>query len=234
MGLMRFRVFPTERITEEMVQQAYLSGIDRVSWPVRTSVEGGELVLQRSVSDSANLHVPWPVEGYGRLTLASGTLMERPEPYLLPLEIARGTLVQVRNQLSDWQVIGLSVPEAVQTKLAEAVEQFSWAVVARTSRDLGGTRGGGASAGRRGRRPAGRRLCRTGPGGPPPHRGQTGQLPRRRPGHHPAGQPHRPAVPADVQRRRSAHLPGATWKPRKAIFPGPPATSRSNGAGSTG
>ena len=41
MGLMRFRVFPTERITEEMVQQAYLSGIDRVSWPVRTSVEGG-------------------------------------------------------------------------------------------------------------------------------------------------------------------------------------------------
>ena len=34
MGLMRFRVFPTERITEQMVQQAYLSGIDRVSWPV--------------------------------------------------------------------------------------------------------------------------------------------------------------------------------------------------------
>ena len=111
MGLMRFRVFPTERITEEMVQQAYLSGIDRVSWPVRTSVEGGELVLQRSVSDSANLQVPWPVEGYGRLTLASGSLMERPEPYLLPLEIARGMIVQVRNQLSEWQVIGLTVPE---------------------------------------------------------------------------------------------------------------------------
>jgi hypothetical protein len=129
MGLMRFRVFPTERITEEMVQQAYLSGIDRVSWPVRTSVEGGELVLQRSVSDSANLQVPWPVDGHGRLTLASGSLIERPEPYLLPLEIARGTIVQVRNQLSEWQVIGLTVPEAVQTNLAEAVERFSWAVV---------------------------------------------------------------------------------------------------------
>ena len=35
MGLMRFRVFPTERITEEMVQQAYLSGFDRESWPVQ-------------------------------------------------------------------------------------------------------------------------------------------------------------------------------------------------------
>ena len=39
--------------------------------------------------------------------------MERHEPYLLPLELARGTIVQVRNQLSEWQVIGLSVPAAV-------------------------------------------------------------------------------------------------------------------------
>ncbi len=130
MGLMRFRVFPTQRITEEMVQQAYLSGIDRVSWPVRASVEGGELILQRSVSDSANLHVPWPVEGYGRPTLTSGSLMEREQPYLLPLELARGTIVQVRNQLSEWQVIGLSVPATVSAKLVEAVTQFSWAVVA--------------------------------------------------------------------------------------------------------
>ncbi len=42
MGLMRFRVFPTERITEQMVHQAYLSGIDRVSWPVWGSIEGGD------------------------------------------------------------------------------------------------------------------------------------------------------------------------------------------------
>ena len=77
MGLMRFRVFPTERITEEMVQQAYLSGIDRMSWPVWGAIEGGDLLLQRSVSDSANLHVPWPVEGYGPLTLTSGSLIER-------------------------------------------------------------------------------------------------------------------------------------------------------------
>jgi hypothetical protein len=129
MGLMRFRVVPTQRITEEMVQQAYLSGSDRVSWPVRTSVAGGELILQRSVSDSAALHVPWPIEDYGPVTLATASLMERPEPYLLPLELARGTIVQVRNQLSEWQVIGLSVPAAVFAKLAEAMARFSWAVV---------------------------------------------------------------------------------------------------------
>ncbi|MEN6405614.1 MAG: hypothetical protein ABFC77_03995 [Thermoguttaceae bacterium] len=127
---MRFRVFPTQRITEEMVQQAYLSGMDRVSWQVHATAEGGELSLQRAASDSANLHIPWPVEGYGQLTLTSASLMERDEPYRLPLELARGSIVQVRNQLSEWQLIGLTVPETVTTKLAEAVDRFSWAVVA--------------------------------------------------------------------------------------------------------
>jgi hypothetical protein len=129
MGLMRFRVFPTERITEEMVQQAYLSGIDRVSWPVRITVENDQLIFQRAVSDSANAHIPWPVEGYGVPTLTSGTLMEQPEPYLLPVELARGVITQVRNQLSDWQLIGLAVPASVPPLLAEAVARLSWSVV---------------------------------------------------------------------------------------------------------
>jgi hypothetical protein len=129
MGTMRFRVFPTERITGEMVQQAYLSGIDRISWPVRASVEDGVLTLQRSVSDSANLHVPWPVEGQGHLTLVTGSLIERSEPYWLPLELARGAIVQVRNQLSEWQTIGLTVPEAVHASLSAAVGRISCAAV---------------------------------------------------------------------------------------------------------
>jgi hypothetical protein len=129
MGTMRFRVFPTERITEEMVQQAYLSGIDRISWPVRSSVEQGDLILQRSVSDSANLHAPWPVGGHGSLMLASGSLIERPEPYWLPHELARGTIAQVRNQLGDWQALGLAAPEAARRQLAAATERFSWAAV---------------------------------------------------------------------------------------------------------
>ena len=129
MGTMRFRVVPTERITGEMIQQAYLSGIDRISWPVRITAEGGSLTLQRSVSDSANLHVPWPVEGHGHVTLATGSLIERSEPYALPLELARGTIAEVRGQLSEWQAIGLTAPEAMLTKLATATERLSWAAV---------------------------------------------------------------------------------------------------------
>lgn len=132
MGLMRFRVSPTQRITAEMVQYAYLSGMDRVSWPVQAGLHGDELRLQRSVSDSANLHIPWPIEGYGHLTLTSGSLIEKSEPYHLPLEIARGTVSQVRNQLADWQLIGLTVPASVPAKMAEAVSKLSWAVTSQS------------------------------------------------------------------------------------------------------
>ncbi len=36
MGLMRFIVSPPDRITDEIIEQAYLSGVDRIPWPVRT------------------------------------------------------------------------------------------------------------------------------------------------------------------------------------------------------
>ncbi len=144
MGQMRFQVFPTGSITEGMVQQAYLAGVDRVSWPTRTSLEDECLVLQRSVSDSGNLHVPWPVEGHGQVMLSTGSLMERPEPYQLPLELARGVLAQLRNQLSEWQMAGLTVSSTVAGKVAEAVGQFSQAVVTQSDVAVSSRWAGGA------------------------------------------------------------------------------------------
>jgi hypothetical protein len=129
---MRFRISPPQRITAEMAKNAYLSGLERVSWPVQVSLDGNELLLQRAVSDSANLHLSWPVEGSGYLTLMTGSLIERREPYLLPLELARGVVCQVRNQLADWQLIGLTVPAAVPAKIAEAVAKLSWAVISQS------------------------------------------------------------------------------------------------------
>jgi hypothetical protein len=129
MGQMRFLVVAPDRIVQETLLQAYLSGLDRTPWPVRASVEGDLLLLEREVSESANVHVLWPVEGYGLLALATGTLMEQPAPYLLPIELARGTINQLRNQLFEWQMIGLVAPPVVSEKLAEAIRQFSRAVV---------------------------------------------------------------------------------------------------------
>jgi len=129
MGLMRFHL-PPDRITEEAAQQAYLSGFDRIPWRVRIELDEGELVLERATADSASLHIPWTVEGYGQLILATGTLMERSEPYYLPLELARGEVGQLRNQLAEWRAIGLLGGEDVDQKAAEATSCFSKAIAA--------------------------------------------------------------------------------------------------------
>ena len=134
MGLLRFVVSPPDRVTDETAQQAYLSGIDGIPWLVRRRLDNGELLLERSVSDSANLHLQWDVPGHGRLALTSASLMERAAPYQLPLELARGKLSQLRNQLAEWQLIGLAVPDVLHVKAKEAVHFFSQAAVGQQDR----------------------------------------------------------------------------------------------------
>jgi len=131
MGLMRF-VFSSadaERFGEETIRAAYLSGIDRTAWQVQPSLSGNQLVMKRAVSDSARLHIPWQVEGHGRVVLSTGALREDFGPYLLPLELARGTGGQLREQLSEWQMMGLIVPESIITKVSEATTHFAQAAL---------------------------------------------------------------------------------------------------------
>lgn len=130
MGLMRLTISPPDRITEEMARQAYLCGLDRVPWRGWNRWTPGELVIQRAVTESGNLHIPWPVEGHGVVTLSTATLRERPEPYRLPLELARGKIGQVRNQLAEWEMLGLAVPDTVRRLLREAIALLGDAVVA--------------------------------------------------------------------------------------------------------
>ena len=127
---MRFISSPPNCITDEMAQHAYLSGLDRIPWESRTRRGNGELILERTVTDSGTLQIPWPVEGYGQLVLSTGTLMERPEPYYLPLELARGKIGQVRNQQSEWESFGLAVPSAVTQAVAGATRYLGQAVQA--------------------------------------------------------------------------------------------------------
>ena len=52
MGRMRFIVSPPQRITEDVLQFTYMSGMDRTPWVVQAEAEEGE-TLERDVSDSA-------------------------------------------------------------------------------------------------------------------------------------------------------------------------------------
>ncbi|MBX7165558.1 MAG: endo-1,4-beta-xylanase [Pirellulales bacterium] len=130
MGVMRFLVFPPERLTEAATERVYVSGADLVPWQGRVSYADGVLTVERSISESGSLHVPWSVSGYGELILNTATLIERAQPYVLEVELARGKLNQVRNQLAEWQAIGLAVPSELSERLHAAHERFATAVTA--------------------------------------------------------------------------------------------------------
>lgn len=129
MGVMRFLVSPPERNTEQVVEQAYLTGFDRIPTLVRTRAEGDSLILQQGGAEAACLHLPWDVAGHERLTLCTGTLIENARPYGLPLELARSRLGLVRNVAAEWEVAGLKIPESVRLCLRNAMHQFGEAAV---------------------------------------------------------------------------------------------------------
>ena len=128
--MMRLLVDPASGITQQAAERAYLAGMDQIPWPCRNQLTGGELVVERQVTESGKLQIPFQVDGRGEVMLSTGTLMQRERPYRLEIELARGKLNQVRNQMEDWRTMGLVVAPAVETTLKTALDEFAKAVTA--------------------------------------------------------------------------------------------------------
>ena len=116
MGVLKF-LLPSNDLARRLpgFRKAYITGLDRT--PGRFSVEfrNGLMACFRETSESGRLFVPWPIAGYGTPIVGTATLAERPSPYMLALELARGKLNDVRNQMADWIQMGLRVsPELAQ------------------------------------------------------------------------------------------------------------------------
>src|SRR3989304_4261028 len=116
MGVMRFRIYPPQMPEKwPEVYRAYISSsIDGRVHPTRVEVDGGILHCRRNASESGRLHVPWPVPEFGRPVLCTSCLSEREEPYLVSLELARGKISQVRDQVGDWELMGMAIPGEFQ------------------------------------------------------------------------------------------------------------------------
>jgi hypothetical protein len=126
MGVMKFRLpstDPAQRAPE--YRKAYVTGLDRTPGRVGIDLRNGMMTCVRDTTESGRVFVPWPIEGHGMPIIGTATLAERSTPYVLAIELARGKLNDVRNQLADWIQMGLrSTPE-----LAEALEQAQHAFI---------------------------------------------------------------------------------------------------------
>src|SRR5262245_26670574 len=99
MGVMQFQV-PSGIATDDVdgLRRAYLAGgYDRCPVTTRAEVAGDRLLLHQEKDESGFLSVPWAIPGIGRVIGSTTTLMERPTPYRLLSELARGKVNQVRS-----------------------------------------------------------------------------------------------------------------------------------------
>jgi GH35 family endo-1,4-beta-xylanase len=126
MGVMRFLLHPTELIADlPEAHRACISGLDGRIFPTRVEIDGNIMTCRRQSSDSGKLHVAWPVEGFGRPVITSSSLPERDEPYVLAVELARGKICRIRDQIGYWELAGMTVPDEFLGLHREAHRQFA-------------------------------------------------------------------------------------------------------------
>jgi hypothetical protein len=124
MGQMRFVAPQRERVLQDALERAYLAGMEGIPSQSRNYWQDDVLVIERPITESASLTMLWPVDGYGEVALSTASLIERPRPYLLPLELARGTLNRLRNRAAEWQSAGYEMPKMFAERLKKAMRHF--------------------------------------------------------------------------------------------------------------
>ncbi|HEX3999047.1 MAG TPA: hypothetical protein VHX65_10885 [Pirellulales bacterium] len=132
MGQVGFLVPLGEFLPAEAPPRAYLSALDQLPWQTRVTRTATGITVERPESESGYFHILWQTATRGRLVLITGTIAERAEPYILPVELARGVICRLRNQVGGWDAAGLAPPAGVTAQLKQAMQHF---VVAATSQD---------------------------------------------------------------------------------------------------
>jgi hypothetical protein len=132
MGQLRFTVPAPERLANHGRELAFVAGADGIPWEGRARLDGTLLTIDRDQRESGWTHVAWHVPNRGVLMLCTGSLMERPQAYFLPIELARGTITRLRNQSAVWQQAGMVLPAAYLQATRQATAKLIEAITARS------------------------------------------------------------------------------------------------------
>jgi len=133
MGQMQFLTPPSDQLPPHATEQAYLAGPEGIPWECRNSLVGNLLTVHRSARESGLLYFPWRLRDNSLVTLSTGTLMERARPYLLSLELARGTLTRLRNQTAVWEMAGMTIPPDFLAQMKKTSSAFAEAATAQVN-----------------------------------------------------------------------------------------------------
>lgn len=131
MGTIRFTL-PANLETEHLreLRRAYVTGgPDNFPQPTEITLGPSDLSFHRPLDESGYVAVPWKLDGLGQLLASTGTLIERPEPYSLRVELARGKIHLIRTLVAEGQERGrLALPVALEQQIHELTRAFSQVV----------------------------------------------------------------------------------------------------------
>jgi len=129
MGLMRFYVDPASAAAVwPNGHRAYITSFDGRVHTTKVDFDDRILSCRRQQQESGKLHIPWAVPGRGSPIVSTTSLPEREQPYILPLELARGKLAEVREQAAIWQQLRMVIPPAYSQS-----QQAAFRLLARAS-----------------------------------------------------------------------------------------------------
>lgn len=124
MGDLRFKFPNASGIDPRVWETAYITGIEGIPWECHHTVEEGHFSIGREIEESGKLNIVWPTRGSGNVCLSTTSLRVVPSSYSLAAEVARGTVSRLKNQTSDWQRLGLKLPEGFFPLAEEALSQL--------------------------------------------------------------------------------------------------------------
>lgn len=125
MGLMRLIVHDRNRIPPGGLEHIHMCGPDDLPWFSRAYFSGDQLIVERNEDDSGRVFVPWRIGESTPVLINTSTLVERDRPYILEVELARGMLNNLRNQLAQWESMGLAVNKSLMNGVLKATSDFS-------------------------------------------------------------------------------------------------------------
>ena len=125
MGLMRLIVHDRDRIPPGGLEHVHICGQDDLPWFGRAYFSGDQLIIERNEDDSGRVFVPWRIGQSSPVLISTSTLAERERPYLLEVELARGTLNNLRVQLAQWESMGLVLTKGLTHGVLESTSEFS-------------------------------------------------------------------------------------------------------------
>lgn len=127
---MRFLIHPKSSFSLDDWQEAhwaYFGGREGAVFPTTIELDDNILICHRQPAGSGRLHLSYPVEGFGSPLLCTSSLREQEEPYLLSLELARGKIAQVRDQISEWDIAQKEICKKARIACREAQQHFAFA-----------------------------------------------------------------------------------------------------------